>query len=83
MKPTTHLDIFRRWLGLDCSLAAAVAVQAQTQVTFQIDMSTETSTPVTAVVYISGSFNGWGYQALATAADQYQRHCLEQHLYGY
>ena len=66
MKPITHPDFFRRWLGLGLSFAAAVAVQAQTQVTFQIDMSTETATPVMAV-YISGSFNGWGYQVPATA----------------
>ena len=44
---------------------AAVAAQAQTAVTFQIDMSTETTTPT--AVYISGSFNGWPYQSASTA----------------
>jgi hypothetical protein len=45
------------WLGVGMALVAAVAAQAQTAVTFQIDMSTETSTPT--IVYISGIFNGW------------------------
>jgi hypothetical protein len=42
-----------------------MAAQAQTQVTFTIDMSTETTAP--SAVYISGSFNGWPYQSAATA----------------
>lgn len=56
----------RRWLAVGFSFAAAVAVQAQTQVTFQIDMSSETAgTP--SSVYISGSFNGWTYEAATNA----------------
>jgi hypothetical protein len=65
MKASQTLGISRRWLGLAMSVLSAVAVQAQTQVTFQIDMSTETTTPT--AVYISGSFNGWPYQDPATA----------------
>lgn len=38
-------------------LVAAVAVQAQTAVTFQIDMASVSPAPTS--VYISGSFNGW------------------------
>jgi hypothetical protein len=55
-----------RWFGAGMSLAAAIAVQAQTQVTFQIDMSGETGgTP--SAVYISGSFNGWTFEAATNA----------------
>jgi len=57
MKPINSHRFSRRWLGVGMALMAAVAAQAQTAVTFQIDMSTETSTPNN--VYISGIFNGW------------------------
>ena len=56
MKPSNSHGFSRRWLGVGMALMAAVAAQAQTAVTFQIDMSS-VSTPTD--VYISGSFNGW------------------------
>jgi hypothetical protein len=65
MKPFHTLGISRRWLGVTMSIAAAVAAQASSSVTFMIDMSTETSTPT--AVYVSGSFNGWPYQDPGTA----------------
>jgi hypothetical protein len=57
MKASHTLGISRRWLGVAMSVAAAIAAQASSSVTFMIDMSTETTTPT--AVYISGSFNGW------------------------
>jgi len=66
MKPINSHGFSRRWLGVGMTLMAAIAVHAQTAVTFQIDMASETATPVTNV-YISGSFNGWPYQSPATA----------------
>ncbi len=65
MKPLIN-RLSCRWLGVGLSFAAALAVQAQTQVTFQVDMSSENAgTP--SAVYISGSFNGWGYQSPSAA----------------
>ena len=57
----------RRWLGLGISLVAALAAQAQTPVTFSIDMSPEASA---TAVYITGTFNGWSYQPPAYALVQ-------------
>ena len=57
MKPLNSHSFSRRWLGAGLSLLAAVTVQASTQVTFQIDM---TSQPSASSVLIKGSFNGWG-----------------------
>lgn len=50
----------RRWLVAGTSLAVAVAAQAQTAVTFQVDM-TSYGTPAT--VTVAGSFNGWSTSA--------------------
>lgn len=57
MKPIIHHDFSRRWLGVGMLLVAAMAAQAQTAVTFQIDMASVSPAPT--AVYISGSFNGW------------------------
>jgi hypothetical protein len=57
MKPINSHGFSRRWLGVGMALMAALAAQAQTAVTFQIDMSSVSPTPT--AVYISGSFNGW------------------------
>jgi hypothetical protein len=57
MKPIIHHDFSRRWLGVGMSLVAALAVQASTDVTVQIDMASVSPAPT--AVYISGSFNGW------------------------
>ena len=55
MKPHTNHRLSRRWLGAGMSLLAALAVQAATDVKFQIDMTGQFPTHV----YISGSFSGW------------------------
>jgi hypothetical protein len=52
----------RRWLGVGMALVAAAAAQAQTLVTFQVDMTPYGSTPTN--VTINGSFNGWAGPAL-------------------
>lgn len=57
MKPIIHLSFSRRWLGAGLSLVAALAAQASTDVSFQVDMSSVSPAPTS--VYISGSFNGW------------------------
>ena len=57
MKPLNSYGFSRRWLGVGMALVAAAAAQAQTAVTFQIDMSSISPAPTS--VYISGSFNGW------------------------
>ena len=54
MKSFNTNGISRRWLGVGLSLMAAVAAQASTQVTFMVDMSTET--PGFTAVYTTGSF---------------------------
>jgi hypothetical protein len=61
MKSIIRQCLSPRWLGVGMSLAAALAAQAQTTVSFMIDMSTETGGTPTAV-YLSGSFNGWPYE---------------------
>jgi hypothetical protein len=60
MKTIIHHGFSRRWLGLGLSLVAAMAVQAQTLVTFQVDMSSYNGGTPPAGVTINGSFNGWG-----------------------
>jgi hypothetical protein len=60
MKTIIHHGFSRRWLGLGLSFVAAMAVQAQTLVTFQVDMSAYNGGTPPAVVTINGSFNGWG-----------------------
>jgi len=60
MKSIVHQGFSRRWLGLGLSLFAAVAAQAQTQVTFMVDMSTETAGTPTAV-YVTGTLPGMGW----------------------
>src|ERR1039457_7057384 len=55
MKSIIHHGFARRWLGVGMSFVAALAAQASTQVTFMVDMSTETLGTPTAV-YITGSF---------------------------
>jgi hypothetical protein len=66
MKSIIHQCLSPRWLGVGLSLAAGLAAQAQTTVSFMIDMSTDTTGSPTAC-YLSGSFNGWPYQTPAAA----------------
>lgn len=47
----------RCWVTAALALAAALAAQAQTYVTFSVDMNAY-GTP--GAVYVNGSFNGWG-----------------------
>ncbi len=53
-----HSPFSCRWLGVGMSLVAALATQAQTAVTFQIDMAPISPT-VPDKVAVSGTFNGW------------------------
>lgn len=62
MKPINSHGFSRRWLGVGMFLIATLATQAQTLVTFQVDMTPYGSTPGT--VTINGSFNGWSGPAL-------------------
>jgi hypothetical protein len=74
MKTIIHHGFSRRWLGLELSLVAAMAVQAQTLVTFQVDMSSYNGGTPPAGVTINGSFNGWGSPgspALSTSAEPF------------
>jgi hypothetical protein len=65
MKTIIHHGFSRRWLGVGMSLVAAVAAQAQTLVTFQVDMTPYTGSPnPPSTVTINGSFNGWSGPAL-------------------
>ena len=75
MKSIILNSFSRHWLGVGMLLAAAMAAQAQTAVTFQIDMASETATPVTAV-YISGSFNGWPGPGAAKTCWEFPRTLL-------
>ena len=54
------------WAGL--ALCATSLAQANTLVTFQVDMTQQITlgafTPGTSVAYARGSFNGWGTSAL-------------------
>jgi hypothetical protein len=59
MKPINSHGLSCRWLGVGLSLVAAVASQAQVAVTYQVDMSTETSTPTS--VYVTGTPSGMGW----------------------
>ncbi len=63
MKPINSYGFSRRWLGLGMAIVATVTtLQAQTLVTFQVDMTAYGSTPTT--VTINGGFNGWAGPAL-------------------
>lgn len=62
MKTILQHWLSRCWLGVGMLLVTAVAAQAQTLVTFQVDMTAYGSTPGT--VTINGSFNGWNGPAL-------------------
>jgi hypothetical protein len=55
----------RRWLGVGMALVAAAAAQAQTAVTFQIDMAPISPT-VPTTVSVSGIFNGWPSPSTST-----------------
>jgi hypothetical protein len=66
MKTIIHHGFSRRWLGLGMSFVAAMAVQAQTLVTFQVDMTPVSPGPTD--VEISGTFNGWPAPGSATGS---------------
>lgn len=53
----TITKTLRSLLGVGLLCGAALAVQAQNPVTFQVDM---TSQPLATDVFVRGSFNGWG-----------------------
>jgi hypothetical protein len=55
MKTILQHWLSRRWFSVGMSFVAALAAQASTQVTFTVDMSTETLGTPTAV-YVTGSF---------------------------
>ena len=57
MKSFKKILFSRRWLGAGLSLVAALAASAATDVTFQVDM---TSQPSASTVLIKGTFNGYG-----------------------
>src|SRR6266700_6686304 len=59
MKPINSDGFSRRWLGVGMSLLAAMVAQANTTVTFQVDMTTVSSPTPPSYVSVSGSFNGW------------------------
>ena len=60
MKPIISHGFSRHWHGVGIVFVAAVAAHAQTQVAFQVDM-TSYGTP--ASVAIAGTFNGWSTNA--------------------
>ena len=66
MKPIIHHDFSRRWLGVGLSVITALAAQAQTAVTFSVDMSTETLGTPTAV-YVTGTLPGMGWAEFPAA----------------
>jgi hypothetical protein len=66
MKTIIHHGFSRRWLGVGMSLVAAIAAQAQTAVTYSVDMSTETLGTPTAV-YVTGTPSGMGWAEFPAA----------------
>jgi len=60
MKLINSHSFSRRWLGVGMVLVTAVAAQAQTLVTFQVDMASYNGGTPPVSVTINGSFNGWG-----------------------
>jgi hypothetical protein len=66
MKSNIRHVFSRRWLGVGLSVVTALAAQAQTAVTFSVDMSTETLGTPTAV-YVTGTLPGMGWAEFPAA----------------